>query len=355
MDETGLSRREVLSGLAVVGGTGTFVGNHTAAVFIDEERHGTTLTAGGVDLVVDTPRGSSEGGVTLPVELTPGADDIPRDRTELSVSPKEDPDSNPVYPWLGASCPDPPGVARRLWVTLRYAGTEDDDGVVAEGTLLGVAHLLRDGVALDPDGEDTARGDRTCLSPGESIDLVFEWELLPGPVPASGGNHSISVDFEFVGRQCRHTDGTESPFPDDADCSGVGHGISFVAFCETSADLVREDLDVTVEERNDDGEPVTVAWTDERQGESVDYVTVFFGSQQSPTMKIYDVGEAGAGTVTSLGIGDAAVRIEDARGGTASIPCETAHGRLGGTGDFDGTSVKLAYSDQDGFELEEST
>lgn len=354
MDETPLTRREVLSGLAVVGGTGTFVGNYTAALFVDEERHGTTLTAGGVDLVVDTPGGSSEGGVTLPVKLTRGEDDVPRDRTELSVSPKEESESNPVYPWLGASCPDPPGIARRLWVTLRYAGTEED-GVIAEGTLLGVAHLLRDGVALDPDGEDTDPRDRACLSPEESIGLVFEWELLPGPIPSSGGNDSITIDFEFVGRQCRHTDGTESPFPDDTDCSGVGHGISFIAFCEMSSDLQPEDVEVTVEERNDDGEPVTVAWTDERQGNAVDYVTVFFGSQGSPTMKIYDIGDARAGTVTSIGIGDAAARIEDARGKTASIPCETAHERLGGAGDFDGTTVKLEYRDGDDFKLEDST
>ncbi|MFC7133593.1 MULTISPECIES: SipW-dependent-type signal peptide-containing protein [Salinibaculum] len=335
MGKSELSRREVLSGLAVAGGTGAFVSGGTLALFSDEEVFANnSVTVGIVDLEVDWAldsgeSGSSEGDVTIPIEITE------ENRAgEITMTVSVDDDSNPVYAWLGSLCPDPAAdFINDLQVTLSYK----DGETIADGTLLEVTDGLQDGEALTPEGRVTDPENRECLQSSDPIELVFEWSL-----PEYKGDDDTSVTFRFYGRQCRHTDGTANPFSQNPpECEAPDEprvkSISYIAFC-TDGEVTDPSEDITdyidaITTVNDDGEPIEVEWSTDYP---VDYVVVRAGDY----MWIYDYAdvEKTAGTAGTIADQDGVIKYDD-EPGEASSPCEVAARETGGS--FDGTQIKI--------------
>lgn len=221
MGEYDVSRRQILAGLAGTGSAGALAGSGTAALFADEKNLvDNFFSVGKLDLAVewetDGMDGSSEGDASIPIDVT-------REKQEgsatLTVSLPGS-TNNPAYGWLRVTCPDPAGatLAERLEATLAYDGSGEylvgSDAV----SLVDFADELVGGVPLSPDGDaNVASGGQNCLRSTEEVTLVFDWELDPDEGYA--GNESVSLTFEFVGRQCRNRTAT-NPFEESLSCDG---------------------------------------------------------------------------------------------------------------------------------------
>jgi len=267
--------------MGLASGSGLAVGSGAGAFFSDRETFANnSITAGAVDLNVNwstnDESGTSEGEPNISID--------PGDKTEgeidLTVAPKDaselpDGESNPVYPWFRVSCPENVELADNIVITLKYGGE-----VIIDQPLLVAAALLRNGQPLYPRGDPSVGLEgRECLSAGDSLDLVFEWEIKDEG--EFDGDNGVAFPIEFLGRQCRHNDGTASPFPERGPCPDEGQTISWIAFCRRESDptppdptpLSEDDIEIEPILTNSKV-PTSVMWQLE---EDVDYVIIFGG------------------------------------------------------------------------------
>jgi hypothetical protein len=250
MKEIEISRRQVLATVGTAGGAGALTGSGAAA-YLSENVSFTRneILSGSIDLRVDWDvddgdAGSSEGDVTVPIELT---DENRSGTATFDVLLPDDGSNNPAYGWFRMTCPEITELVTDLEVALSYACNRSTIDIAA-GTLCEVAEDLRNGLALDPECDpDVDPTGRKCLQPGEPVTLVLEWELGDG----FKGKDETALTFDFVASQCRYRDGTENPFPEAQSCDCPdGHAISWVAFCGEYGEPYDEDdfeFDVTVD------------------------------------------------------------------------------------------------------------
>ena len=232
----GISRRKLLSGVALAGSAGAITGVGTGAVVFDSETFvGNLFRTGRLDLTVgwtDRSDGTnlSNGGVDLDVgPLSAGESGW----SEITVDlPQDEDDNNPAHLWLRTNCPDTSGsVAEALTVRLWYAhsdGSRLEEGLVTDGPLCEVANDLRNGIPLDGDPMTPERDCLDTAGDGSPLTLRLEWSLDDDFV----GTGSTAIGLEFFATQCRHDDGSVNPFPTVAACEcGADteyHGVSFV-------------------------------------------------------------------------------------------------------------------------------
>lgn len=233
----GVSRRKLLSGVALAGSAGALTGVGAGALVVDDDTFfDNLLRSGRLDLAVewtDATGGTtvSNGGVDLDVGPLTAGD---AGHSEITVDLPQDggEDNNPAHLWLRTNCPSSTGdVAEALTVGLWYAhpdGSRLENGLVVAGSLCEVGNDLRNGIPVDG---DPTTPERDCLdaTDGSPLRLRFEWSLDE----AYEGTGTASVGLELFASQCRHDDGTASPFPavPTCDCGGDGadrHGVSFV-------------------------------------------------------------------------------------------------------------------------------
>lgn len=331
------TRRQLLAGAAGAGGVGAAIGTGTVALLSDESVFiGSEFVVGELDLLVEwdddgNTKNSEDGTASLVIDEGEG-------EVTFSVAlPGER--NNPAYGWLRITCPsEAPALAYDLDVTLSYVdcnGTDPSDPI-AEGSLLEVANELRNGIPLDSScNPNAAPENRDCLSSSDPTKLRLEWELQE----PYDGDPAPLVDFKFVGRQCRHNDGTENPFGTFDECIPVvdGKGISYVAWCSDVDEPINPRI-TDLKGINDDGEPVIVDW---KTDVNVGYVIVFYANQ----MTIYDYRDPQKTTGTvRTNDPDAAVQSYDVSPGEASTPCEVADRLLDDSDSFTvKRSAKLEY------------
>jgi len=318
-----VTRRQLLAGLAGAGGIGATIGTGTAAMVSDRVTfQDATIRSGTVDLSVawatGGSNGSSGGTVEVPVELTA---DEPEQTVDLTVSlPDPDGKANPAYAWVRSTCPSGDDVADDLEVALRYPNCQTNcllfDGTVSEFT---------SGVPLDADADATRPpGSQRCLEPGQGLDLELDLEL------DDEGQGAAEFTLEFVGRQCRSTDGTDRPFP-TTNCEGESrhsHAISNLTLCTSAGDSIAADPAsvLTTVSENEDGEPLVVDW---ETAVAIDFVVVKAGT----VFTIYDFrGQATSQGTASPEDPDAALPAIEAAQHTASAPCDLAARELGADG-----------------------
>ena len=341
MDKPDLTRRQVLSGIAVSGGAGALTGRGTIAVFSDEELFtnnsitGSASTAGAGVVELEVTTSSSAGGDGLVYTV-----DVP----DLT-------DNNPSYVWVRpATCPEPIDAAANVDVELRVE-CGDHTTIIAEGTLKSVVNKLRENNGEPLRCQETE--DARCLQPGESANLVLD-------VISSDTDEEFAFDFEFYAEQCRYNAGTNTPFGSLNPCESTnetdGHAISWIAFCTDSGTL---DPDITEINSTDGDGPTSVDWETDTD---VEYVTAKSGTN----FTVYDCRDSSttSGTVTGGGDENAAFygkvsgsvedgfepASEDTNNGesnsASSAPYQLS-ADLVGNGDVpdDGTSVKLEEND----------
>ena len=270
----GLSRRQMLGGLGIVGVASAGAGLGTTAYFSDSESfEENTLTAGELDLFVhvdysedqgsfaqySTPPGTFiNGGVVGETVEEDGI--VIEEGTPLSIQVEDlkPGDSgegdfcfsivnNPAYMWMcgeltandqnGTTGPEETALqeiygeipedgqlADAMQVTVSYCDADgNDDEEIVSGSLAEVMAALQNGVPLYGDGDpDQPVANRPAFDGVEEpfdgngdpvIDetcVCFEWE-----VPTTVGNEiqtdSVQFDFEFYAEQERHNDGTTNP------------------------------------------------------------------------------------------------------------------------------------------------
>lgn len=210
------ARRQVLAGLVGVGGLGALTGAGTAALLSDRDGFTGLLESGGLDLTVawtaPTGGGSSNGPFVLDLDLTP-ADSSGHAVIELTLA-DTGPDQNPGYLWLRTECPTPVSeLSEELDVELWYADGDGDrsgSDPILSGSLGEFAEAGLAGLALDAAGDvDATETGRACLDPGQTRHLRFEWSLAG----YTGADTATTANITFAAVQCRHTTGTENPFP----------------------------------------------------------------------------------------------------------------------------------------------
>jgi hypothetical protein len=317
-----LSRRKVLAGLATAGGGSAFVGSGASALLTDEE----TFTNNAVRASTSV---SGEMQLDVETRMIDAPSTFGNDGRKLvpnwSVSiPDEEGDNNTGYVWLRLlNCPVPVSLARYITVDLEiHCDTRTE--TLVEGPLLDVADRLRAGIPIDGACTTSNPGQQACLSPGEEITVVFDWDL--DGYQGDGG--SLPITFEFHALQCRYNDGSDNPFPEVESCEDASnHAISYVAFCSNSDDPIEPDT--TVLASDEDG-PTEIEW---QTGQPVTHVIVMAGQE----CKLYSYPNgATSGTVNSghSDLTDADVELVECNN---SSPCsETGSG---------GNSVKLEWED----------
>lgn len=240
-DNIRFTRRKLLAGLGVVGGAGALGGSGTMAMLNDDESsRGNAITAGKLDLKVEWFEwyngeqqdcefiGDNPGPIFELGDVKPG------DHGEASIQVTVD--HNPAYIWFGGKLrsnaenglEEPeravddsggdPGegngeLADRIRATVwrdRYdrRTRNDDERLLASGSLREVLATLNDGVLLDG---DPSSSDSECFEPGMQPYIGFEWEL-PKDVGNEVQGDSVEFDLKFHARQCRHADGSNNPF-----------------------------------------------------------------------------------------------------------------------------------------------
>ncbi|WP_144800034.1 hypothetical protein [Halorubrum depositum] len=180
---SGLSRRQLLTGIGGVGAVGMASGLGTGAYLSDRATFGgNALGAGGVELTVDGD--VTDGAVELGVSgIEPG--DAGTERFAVGVR------TNPVRVWLAADCPDPDdALADALEVDVRVDGTPVPGG---QGTIADVRRALADGERIDVG----------CLDPGDALDVAVGWRLPGDAVDALAGTDA-ALAFRLYAEQCRH-------------------------------------------------------------------------------------------------------------------------------------------------------
>lgn len=252
MDDIEISRRQVLATVGTAGGAGALTGTGTAALLSDELSFENSVTAGAIDLRVDWDvdgdgSGTSEGTATIDVDLT---EENRTGRATLDAVLPDDGSNNPAYGWMRLACPEITELVTELDVDLYYECGDRTESLVPDTaeTLCEVANALRNGIPLDPRCiTDVQLGDQQCLQPGDPVRIVLEWELGEN----YEGDDQTSLEFSFFGRQCRHRDGTDDPYPEVPECDcPTGPAISWVAFCAedgTSFTADQFEFDVAVD------------------------------------------------------------------------------------------------------------
>jgi len=218
----------LLAGATVTGLVGA-IGGGTAALLSEKGTLGVlsdavslenSLSNGSLDLHVEWNvagggRGSSEGAAPLPIDVT---EENQAGSATFALSLPGDANT-PVYVWLRTTCPDPIQPAEGLEVSLEYG---NDETLFKSRPLDEFATSLRNGVPLDPNRADILMpGEQECLRIDEELELRFDWALAED----FSGEASTSFAFEFVGRQCRHGDGTVNPFPTVGQCGTAPRSI----------------------------------------------------------------------------------------------------------------------------------
>ena len=245
MGDREVSRRQVLAGIATVGGSGVTLGVGSGALLSDGEiTPSNTLAAGSLDLQVDTESGRRTGG-SAAIDIEFSADDrTGSERLTVSLPGT----SSPADVWVRATCLGDKELANALAVTLSSVNCDDGDqeAVVASGkTFEEFADNLAGGIAIDGDSESDGT---SCLPADDTLCLELSWTLEE----TFSGEIASGFTLEFVGRQCRNNDGHSSPFVSTAgSCGGserTGKDISWVSFCAKDGEtLGAGELDFEVE------------------------------------------------------------------------------------------------------------
>lgn len=326
-----LTRRQLLAGLAGASGVGVAVGTGTATMVTDETTfRDTTWRSGQMALSVDWESGgksgTGDGLLEVPVDLT---GDDPTQVIDLEVGlPDLGGENNDAAVWMRAPCPEDGELARALDVTIRRANCTGDCELFS-----GSLWDLTAGVHLDGDSS-TEEGD--CLSPGETVAIETEVGLTDFE-----GDGSATFSLEFVGTQCRYTDG-ENPFGSGDGCDSGGdprHAISFVAFCSSADESIDPSLSVTASD--DDGDPLEVGW---QTATDVDFVAV----KASTGLTVYDLRGAYRDAGSAFpGDTSAAVPAVTLEPGQAASPCEVAADELGADPTAVTRTTKLEWTDED--------
>ena len=251
-----LSRRQVLLALGAVGVGSAGAGLGSVGYISDRERVPNVTAAGGLDLKLgytstynDAVLGAAPGGDD-PVDCdTPGlvdgsavpvvdlADVKPGDCGTITATLYVC--ENPSRLWLAVDLRDAAENDRRpeevaagdgttdagelqdlVSVTVRVDSEErrssDDDRVVYEGTLAGLATAAAEGVLLTRDADGP-----TCADTGTTLTVVLDWCLpLDGPTHNRAITDSVAFACRFGAVQCRHDPGAWNPF--DGDDAGNG-------------------------------------------------------------------------------------------------------------------------------------
>lgn len=241
MDKHELSRRKLLAGLGTAGVGGGLLGTGTAAFFSDEAIFANNrFSAGALRLAVGNDANSDSDERIFEVDVDAsdpgGSTTFP---VTLPATDRQDNENNPAYVWFRtASCPDPNPTefAESLEVSLSYA-CGNEEVIVETQDFACFKSRLRDGIRLDPECDAEAAEPR-CLDPEDSVELQLDWDLDSD----YEGDESATLTFEFVAEQCRHSDGTVNPFPDES----CGKDISWVAFC-ADENIAAEDIDYEID------------------------------------------------------------------------------------------------------------
>jgi len=304
MDRLTASRRELLLGVGTIGISSIGAGIGTYAALSDSEQNSAIMTAGGLNLRVhheSNYNGESsniatggtvdgEPGVLFDLpDVKPG--DSGRSRFCFEI------ETNPAYLWVCGSLQrnaeaglteqerksessaeyETGELADAIRVKLKYADAAGNASeTITKGSLRTVLARLSEGYHSILRGGNITAGSQQVFEPSSDDKsfvepcLVFEWTI-----PKSVGNEiqtdRVEFGLTFYAQQARHSDGTENPCNDRDQDSGNDDdrddtrrkAISFVAFCVDENELPREDVEVSVVETNEDGEPLGVAWESE--------------------------------------------------------------------------------------------
>lgn len=217
MDEYELSRRKILAGMAAVGASGATLGAGSGALLTDAELiAGTTLSAGGLDLVVSGDGWTSDG-TTAQLSF-----DLGEEAGSETITVSLPTESNPAYVWVGSICPEngDDDLAEAIQIDLSYP---DGDSITGWMSLADFQDRLAEGIVLDGDEDaSTEPGEQTCVETGEDLELTLSWELNTEDLhPQERGYQEIDFTMTFAGYQCRDTDGTANPFAGQ-DCEEPG-------------------------------------------------------------------------------------------------------------------------------------
>jgi hypothetical protein len=327
MNEPELSRRKILSSLAVAGGAGSLVGGGTGAfvtnaLFSDSETFaGNTIqtsenVGGVVDMDVTLEELDGEDGVRYRISLP-----------EATSGSK----NNPAYIWLRTlTCPEPEGLAERILIAPKISYDGGDSYYEIFGETKSVQEALngiRTGINLGQ------WADEPCLQPGDEWLIEVPVESVEPEQSNSGNNGNsgnsggstkgepqLDFELEFHGQQCRYQSGSENPFEPssviaDCDSDDGKNAISFIAFCAGETDLTGaiESGDLTVTKSKDGGEPLAVEWESD---EAVETVVVKAGRN----IENFYIDGSKQGTV-EVGTGEPAVE-----GQSSSSPCPSGDG-----------------------------
>ncbi|WP_254838366.1 SipW-dependent-type signal peptide-containing protein [Natronomonas marina] len=273
MPDYSISRRQLLAGLAVTGGTGAVAGSGSAALFSDTETFEDN----------DVSASKSVAGV-VDIEVTVGSPNP--GMAELRVSLPDDVNNNPSHVWVRTkTCPDPVVAATTYVEVYRVCG--NDWTLIDQGTAFDVftSETFREGFLLSC-GTD----ENDCLRPGETRTLVIQTPSAP--------SSDLDLELEFYAEQCRYGSAPgASPFaesetlgPDECGSPPSGKDISWIGFCATAdTGLTDDDLAFTV-----DGD--TLVLTD--APESLGAVVLKYGTE----IRVFgDPGAAGVFTTAEGG------------------------------------------------------
>lgn len=318
--------------LATTGGAGALAGSGTSALFTDEE----TFTDNGL-------RASTSVAGVVDIDVTATA---PDDSTvDYEVAVPDDGNTNPVYLWLRAGCPEHPELACATDLELRV---DCESGPIASGPARDVLDRLRNGTQL-------CGGQNPCLQPGETRTVTAEVTGQPG-TGYDGPEGPLAFDLEFYGAQCRYDRGAENPFAERDSCPSCEPAtgtqeVSWITFCikGSGSESPPDPAPTAGTELVENG--TAVHWETE---EPVDYVvlktglggpnepyTVYDYRSEDRTSGVARVGDTGA---DFRGTRDASefTGCPDSGGQPDSCPCQYAKDVIEGqNGEFQGTSTKL--------------
>jgi len=402
MSEEDLTRRKVLSGMAITGSSGALVGHSTVSLFSDKETFSNnSLTA------------ANTSGGTVNLTVTPVDDDhiagneSSGERVEFDVTLPQDGRNNPAFICVEGECPcdfdkNPSNcsdnknleVADDLEVRVDLQCPDDKLEPILRGSLREVLDVLERGVLL-------CNETGSCLETGQTLTLALEVTK-----EYTKKEYNIDIGLTFFAEQCRYNNVPdestllENPCQSEGECPPpeTGSGIRFIAFCSIENNVVdtvaASSVTILGSLQLDDGQPTSLVWTTDNP---VDYVIVFGGdtwtiydysndgthNQDGPTTGVAttaippfdtpsdddepkpDVNEKVDGTVADLfydkndefyddtatdnyqnfeGCNGNSNGNSDPRSGAQNCPCEVASQQLYDES-FNGTSVKLEWCD----------
>lgn len=198
---SGLSRRQLLTGIGGVGAVGMASGLGTGAYLSDRATFsGNAFGAGSVELTVDD--NLTDGLVTIGVSgIGRGPDKRASDSFRVGVR------TNPARVWLAAKCPT---------VDTELVDALDVD-VLVEGR--SITNGLRPLATVAAELVDGERIDDGCLDPGDSLTVEVVAGLPDDAVAELAGTHA-ALTFRLYAEQCRHV--SEA----DADASNPFAGLT---------------------------------------------------------------------------------------------------------------------------------